>query len=323
MDKLNAAVIGVGNMGQHHARIYNDMNDVNLIAICDLNENIGKALALKFHCKYYRNYQDLINQEKIDLATIAVPTHLHYKVASDFINAGINLLVEKPICNNLNDAQKLIDEIKNKNIILMVGHIERFNPAIQKLMELLDKEVIGEIICANVRRIGVSPPPFKNSNIIYDLCVHDIDIFNLIFNKIPSKIISTGRKLVKDNEIDYAEIILKYGKSNGVIHTNWVTPTKIRTLTITGKKGYIELDYIKQSIDLFLPYKYIKGIDPIIGSAKKIEIDVDKKEPLFLELNHFVNCIKSKTKPDVDAEIAYNVLKIAKDSFDICKEELE
>ena len=136
--KLNVAVVGTGSMGKNHARIYAELDDVELVAISDVNDSIGKKLAEKYHVPFYKDCDEMIKEEKLDMVSIAVPTNLHFEVASKFINAGISVLIEKPIASKISEAEKMIALAKKKKVILTVGHVERFNPAVIELKKRID-----------------------------------------------------------------------------------------------------------------------------------------------------------------------------------------
>ena len=216
---MKVGVIGIGNMGSNHARIYSEMS--NLAAVSDVNEELGKKVSEKFKCKFYKDYKEMLEKEEIDAVSIVVPTSFHKKVALDVIEYGIPFLLEKPIADTLENANEIINKAKEKKVRFMVGHIERFNPAVIKLKELLDNFELGEINSIICRRVGVIPPKVRDTNVIIDLAVHDIDIFNFLLNKKPTKLYgSLGNSLIKNG--DYADLLLKYGNGhNGDLRTKF------------------------------------------------------------------------------------------------------
>jgi len=314
--KLNVAVIGVGNMGKHHARIYSSLKDANLVAISDINEKVGEEIAKKFNCKYYKNYKEMIEREELDVVSIAVPTRLHKKVALDIISKGINVLIEKPIASTLKEAHKIIEEAKKNKIKLTVGHVERFNPAVRKLKEIIQQGKLGNIISIIAKRVGPFAPQIKDAGVLIDLAVHDIDIINYLLEKEPTKIYANGGKAINSYKEDYAEIFLNYGPISGYIQVNWITPVKIRELHITGTKGYAQLNYITQELNLYQS-KYKKEFDDYgdfvikFGSSKKVSIPVKFEEPLKLEIESFLKSVKENKKLEVTAKEGLNALKIA------------
>lgn len=314
---INVAVIGLGNMGKHHARNYADMPDVKLVAVCDLNQELAQTTAKKFSCKAYADYKEMLDREEIKVVSIAVPTKLHKEVALECMERSIDILVEKPIAANIPDAEEMIAKAKEKRCILQVGHIERFNPAVQKLKEVIKEGRLGEVSSIIARRVGTVPIQVRDTNVIIDLAVHDIDIINYLFESQPEKILGNLGKAMVEKKEDYAEIFLKYGKRSGFIQVNWITPIKIRNLSVTGSKGYAELNYLTQELVVY-ESNYTKEMvdeygDYVIkfGLPDKIQVGVEQFEPLYLELKSFVNCVRSREQPLVTGEVGLEALKIA------------
>lgn len=314
---MNAGVIGVGNMGRHHARNYAEIPGVSLVAISDVDSKIGKEIAAKFKCQYYENYKDLLKNEKLDLVTIAVPTKLHKKVALDCIAAGVHILIEKPIALTVKDAKEVVSLARAKNVKFTVGHIERFNPAVLKLKEMIDSGKLGEIISVATFRLGPLPPQIKDVNVVVDIGVHDIDIMNWFFGRLPRKIIAQGGKALLKNHEDHVEAFLDYGSGSGVVTANWITPLKVRKLTVSGKKAYVELNYITQELN-FYESKVMATYDDFGDFLIKFGDSQDKKtiavnniEPLKAEIKSFIKAIKENGRPAVTAREAIDALDIA------------
>ena len=315
--QINVAVIGLGNMGKHHARNYHQIENSNLIAVCDLNENLAKLTAQKFNCKAYTTYQEMLDKESIQAVSIAVPTKFHAQVAIDCMKRGIDVLVEKPIAPTINEAENMIQIAKDQNKILQVGHIERFNPAVQKLKALLDIGKLGEVTSIIARRVGAVPIQVRDMNVIIDLAVHDIDIINYLYDKMPTAIGGNIGKAIIEKREDYADIFLKYDNKSGFIQVNWITPIKIRTLSVTGSKGYAELNYITQELTVYESNFTREGEDEYgdhvvkFALADKTIVGVEYDEPLKLELEHFLRSVNSRKTPLVDGIVGLQTLKIA------------
>jgi UDP-N-acetylglucosamine 3-dehydrogenase len=312
---LNAAVIGSGNMGKNHVRIYSGLKESNLIAICDPDEKV-KRLAEEYGCRHYSDYRQMLDKETIDVVSVCVPTSLHYEVGKDVIEKGINVLIEKPITNNMEQAEELIRLAGEKGVKLTVGHIERFNPAVQKLKELVDQGKLGNITSIIARRVGLFPPQIKDANVIIDLAVHDIDVFNYLLGRKPVRVyVEKGNALINNRE-DYADIFLKYDDVNCFVQVNWITPVKIRVLNVTGTKGYAELNYVTQNL-VFYKSNYEKNYNGFgdfvvkFGAPEKLEIGVEKEEPLKLELKSFLECIEKGKEPVLTGQEALDILRIA------------
>ncbi len=319
--KIKVAVIGVGNMGRHHARVYSQLENADLVAISDINVKAGKEIAKKYDCKYYKDYNVMLSKEEIDAISIAVPTKLHKQVALDVIKSKKHVLIEKPIALTTKEAEAIIEAAKKAEVKLTVGHIERFNPSIQELKKIIERGDLGEIISIIARRVGVFPPQIKDQSVIVDLAVHDIDIFSYLLDRQPTEVFAKGRKALTDQREDSAEIFLSYNGISGFIQVNWITPIKIRTLSVTGSKGYAELNYVTQKLELYQS-KYKKRVDSFgefvikFGEPTKKEIKINKKEPLLCELESFIECIRYNKEPEITGGDGLKALMIAEKSIE-------
>ncbi len=315
MTKLKAAVIGTGNMGFFHAKNYFELDEIELVAVADINKEKGEKTAKEFNCKFYSDYKELAEKEKLDIVSIVVPTKKHKEVAIFFIEKGINTLIEKPIAGTIEDAEEIIKASEKNKVKLTIGHIERFNPAVIALKKLIKSGRLGEINSIIVRRVGIYPPQIKDANVIIDLAVHDIDIINYLLERLPDKVSANSGKAVTGNKKDYADIFMKYGKTSAVVQVNWITPVKIRKMNITGSKGYAEMDYITQEITMFESNCNIETDsfkDFVVKFAPSEEkIAVEKEQPLKKELVSFIKSIKEGSEPEVTTKRAVDALKIA------------
>ena len=320
MKKINVAVIGLGNMGRHHVRNYFELDEADLIAVCDFDEEKVNTFSEKYQCEGYTSLDDLLKNKQIDAVTITASTSAHFNIAHKVISQGKHVFIEKPICDNVEDADNLISLADKMKVVLMVGHIERFNPAIQALKKVLNEGRLGKVLSLISRRVGAFPPQIKDANVVIDLAVHDIDIFNYLFDEEPSSVSGNAGRALIDGREDYAELFLNYGDKSGFIQVNWITPIRVRQLSVTGTKGYAELDYIKQELH-FYESKYENIIDSQgdksikFEEADKHEIEFEKKEPLKEQLTHFLNCIAKKSQPLVHGSVGRQALKIALDSM--------
>lgn len=314
---MKVAVIGCGVMGRFHARNYKQFKDVDLVAVCDIQKNVAKDLAKLYNANYYISHRDLIKKEALDAVSIAVPTTLHKMVARDFINTGVPVLVEKPLAVNIKEAKEILKAAKKKKVILAVGHIERFNPVITKLQDLVKGGAFGEILSIVVRRVGLFPPRVMDVNVVTDLAVHDLDIIATILGRAPKKIFARGWGSLTKGREDHAEIFMDYQTFGCFIQVNWVTPVKIRNLSITGTKGYAELNYITQKLEIFKSkYKVTqpRGFKEFVakfGEPRRLELDLKGKEPLRLELENFLTSVKTGRKPVVGGEDAIRAMLLS------------
>lgn len=316
-NKLKTAVIGVGNMGAKHLRVYSEIPKVKLVAICDLNRKLGNTLAKKFNIRFYKDYKRMVNREKLDIVSICVPTSSHYQVAKKCLEGKLNVLLEKPIVRNLQEAEELLRLAKEKKVKFLVGHIERYNPAVKKLKEMINGGDLGKITAIIARRVGGFPPQIRDINIAVDLAIHDIDIVNYLLDELPTDVYVNKQKIHIKKREDSVEFFLKYKTASAYIQANWITPVKIRKLNITGTEGYLEMDYITQKIEFYKSNyeKFKKQVgdfsDYILRFSEpdKIDISVAKKEPLMEEILFFIDCVVNNV--EIDSQFAIDALKIA------------
>jgi UDP-N-acetylglucosamine 3-dehydrogenase len=294
-NKIRTAVIGVGNMGKNHVRIYSEIS--NLTAVSDVNSSIGISIAKKYKVKFYENYLEMLDKEKIDAISVVVPTKFHKEVVIQCLERKIPTLVEKPIAETFPDAQLMLKESIKQKIFLMVGHVERFNPAVLRLKKMINQGKFGKIISLLPIRVGISPPVTANSDVCLDLGIHEVDIFNYILGEYPVSKKIIKHKIYKKNISDSASILLEYSNATGIIQTNWITPIKMRKLFVTGVKGFAQLDYISQKLIIYdksVNFKtngsYLEFMS--LADNPKKEIYISKKEPLKNELEYFLSNYK-------------------------------
>jgi predicted dehydrogenase len=295
MKKLKIAVIGAGHLGKYHADIYNSLKDSELVGVCDINKERADKIAKAYKISSYPNYKELIG--KIDAATIAVPTKEHYAIAKDLIKNKIHLLIEKPITENLNQANELIRLAKENKVLLQVGHIERFNSAIRALTKII--KVPKFIEC---HRLGPFQPRGTDVGVVLDLMIHDIDIILHLVKSDIKELDAVGVKVLSNHE-DIANVRLSF--DNGAIcniTASRISQERVRKIRIFQKNAYISLDYIQQEANI-----YTKKGKSIIEK----NINIDKQNPLKEEIKSFIKCINSKKRPLVSGEEAKKALKVA------------
>ncbi|MDD5132318.1 MAG: Gfo/Idh/MocA family oxidoreductase [bacterium] len=298
---LRMGVIGIGHLGVHHARIVSSLPEVELVGICDINEPQVRKIARQYKTAAYTDYRQLL--AKVDAVSIAVPTPLHYQIAKDFINAQVHCLIEKPITPDLAEAEELLALVKEKNLILQVGHIERFNPAV-----LESQKYINEPKFIEANRLGPYDPRVAHISVVLDLMIHDIDIvLYLVQDRIVS-IDAVGAKVLSSFEdIANARIRFAHGCVAN-ISASRVSLKKFRKIRIFQKDSYLSLDYAKPGLKIYQKKK------EDVTSLKDIKIvypRLVKLEPLAEELKHFVNCVREGRKPQVTGEHGRDALEIA------------
>lgn len=316
--KIRVAVIGAGNMGRNHVRTYTNLADerLEIVALADINPE-AEELAKTYKLRFYTDYQKMLDEEKPDAVSIVVPTPLHHKIATEVMNQGIHCLVEKPIASTPEESDDLMKTAKKNKVVFTVGHIERFNPMIGRLKKLIDKKEIGEITSVTVRRVGGFPVVEPKTDVIIDLAVHDIDIISYLLNSQPKKVYGHGSQTLHTSKVDSAEIFMDYGDASGFIQANWITPVKIRTISVTGTDGYVEGNYITQELTY---YKHnmkkirdsFKDFVSALGEPVKKYIAETPKEPLAIELATFIKAVRTGNTSELITPVeARDALKIA------------
>jgi UDP-N-acetylglucosamine 3-dehydrogenase len=297
MERIRAGVIGVGAMGRHHARLYHELEAVELVGVADNNEKTAKEIASEYDTEAFTDCEQLLKSD-LDAVSIAVFTSLHKDIARKAARYGVHMLIEKPIADSLSSADAILDAARRENLKLMVGHVERFNPVITKLKELIATGELGEILSISCRRVGPNPIRIRDVGIIIDLAVHDIDAISYLYGKRAMNIYAIGGNSFHIEE-DYASILLQYeDRKAGFVETNWLTPHKIRKITVTGTEGGAHADYLEQTLEIWKE-----------GSVK--EVQIEKREPLRNELEHFLYAVANGEAPSPSGEEGKYALYVA------------
>jgi len=296
MKNMRVAVIGVGYMGQRHARIFSELKHTTLAGICDKSEECRNSISLLYGTTAYPDYRQLIG--KVDCVSIATPTKFHYAIAKDFLKNGVHVLVEKIITSEEKEALELIRLAKKNNLVLQVGHVERYNPAVIKLYELVSKPLFIEC-----HRVGPYPGRGTQTNIVKEVMIHDLDIILKIV-KSPVKSISAFGAEVLSKTADIANARIQFDSGCVAnITASRVSEKPLRKIRVFRPKSYISLDYFNQTID-------VSGKGPD-NTIKKTSVPIKKKEPLKEELRDFLDCVAYNRKPKVSGEDGLKALQLA------------
>ncbi len=301
---FKVGVIGAGAMGKNHIRIYSEMQGVELAGIADIDRELVEGLAQQYGTRAFTDHNELL-KEGLDAVSIVVPTRMHRQVATDAIEAGSHVLVEKPRADTVENADAIIEAAEEKGLHVMIGHIERFNPAVIKLKEIIDSGLLGKIVSISTTRVGPYNPRIRDVGVILDIGVHDIDVISFLYGRHVNQVYAVAGADIHSFE-DHATIHMRLDHEfSGLVEVNWLTPHKVRKLTALGVDGVAYLDYIDQTVELHDS-----------GWVRKAKIE--KKEPLKNELEYFIDCIKEDRKPSPcgdDGKHALNVSLAAIDSY--------
>jgi predicted dehydrogenase len=314
---LRAAVIGVGSMGRNHARVYASMEGVNLVAVSDTNQAMAEQTAYTYRCNAYTDYREMLARENLDLVSVVVPTRYHYAVAADVIDHGIALLIEKPIAATVAEGRDLVERARRRSVPLTVGHIERFNPAIIALKECLACHELGNVFQVAVRRVGPFPARIIDVGVVVDLATHDMDILNyLIGSPVDRMHVELSRHFHPSHEDALSALIHFESGVIGSLDINWLTPTKIRELSVIGERGMYVANYLTQDLtfyenDLCRDKAWHELAVLGVSEGRMIRQKIQRREPLVEELRSFSECVRYQREPHVRGEEAIHALAMA------------
>ena len=299
MKKLGVAVIGTGFWGKNHARVYKELDSTELVAICDVDAERAKSVAAQFGVKAYTSSSRMLKNESIEAVSICTWSTSLAKEALKALRGGKHVLVEKPMATNTKQAQKLLATAEENKLHFTVGLLMRFIPGVQHIREAVANKKIGEPVCATAKRVSQWPERIGDVGVVKDTAIHDIDVMRYIFSEDPITVYAKTGSMRHRKFEDYAQIMLTYeGGKSAFIESNWLTPYKTRTLTVTGSEAIMRLDYITQELW-------------IEAAKENRQPKYAWQEPLKLELQHFADCVMNKQKPIVTGEDGFKALRIA------------
>ena len=315
---MKAAVIGVGSMGYNHVRVYSEMGDVEVVGASDLSRERLQLIEDRFSVNTYMSYQDLFEKEKPEVVSITVPTAEHEKVAAYALEKGAHVLVEKPIAATVEEGKRLIALADKLDRQLMVGHIIRFNPAMQSLKTRLDNGDLGKIFQVFCRRAGPFPARIRDVGVVVDLAPHDVDIMRFLTGMNPMRVFAETEQQIHTDHEDLLFGLLRFPEGiTGALEINWLTPTKMRETLVLGEKGLFRVDDLMQDLffyentqavgELWSPFRAIRGVSE--GSMTRFPIK--RQEPLKAELAAFINAIREGHKMPVTGQDGLEALRIS------------
>ena len=296
MEKTRIAVIGAGAFGKNHLRVLHESPDAELVAVVDTDPGRSAEAADQHHCRAITNLSELPGL--VDAAIVAVPTTSHADVGCRLLESGIDVLIEKPIAADLASAQRLIDSAESNGRILQVGHLERFNPAVQAVQKKVTLPLFFEI-----HRMSMFTPRSLDVDVVLDLMIHDIDVVLALTNLEPEEIRAAGIRILSE-KVDIANVRIAFaGGCVANLTASRVSTEKVRKIRLFQPHQYISLDYQRQDAAAFT----VLG-DQQIGFDS---FEIVKGEPLQLEVDSFIQCVRSRSAPVVTGQAATRALKVA------------
>ncbi len=312
---MNIAVVGVGVMGAYHTRICSQLAKANLVGVCDVDKTVAEPLARRYGVKYFDNVADVA--KVADAAIIAAPTEYHFKIASQLMDAGLHVLVEKPMTITLDDSRRMIDQARQLGRVLQVGHVERFNPAVHELPHVVSKPLLIQ-----AERLSPQSNRCRDIGVVMDLMIHDLDIVaSLAGSEVKEIAAIVSRVRPECEDVAVATLVFESGMVANLVASR-MTQSKVRRLAVTQEDAYVVVDFQRQDLMInrhtFSEYSGDEDTRYVQESLIEIPYLRTRGEPLFLEVEHFVDCVLEGKKPLVSGEdglralsLAYSVLKAA------------
>jgi predicted dehydrogenase len=294
-------VVGVGHLGQHHARVYTELLDAHLVGVVDVDESRAHFISENLGVPCYTEMGELIERQSPDALSIVVPTSLHYGIAKQALERGIHVLIEKPVTTRPSEAEELLNIAARKNLVLQVGHIERFNGAIRHI-----SQTVRDPLFLESKRIGPFSPRINDVGVVLDLMIHDIDIVLSLVPSEISRIAATGRRVFTEHEdVASAQITFKNGAMSHIL-VDRVAERRVRRLDIMERERHITVNYETQDVQIHRCVRDSKGVTEILERPV-----FPKSEPLKLELAHFIGCVREKRQPLVGIRDGKRALEVA------------
>lgn len=325
---MKIAVIGTGYWGKNHVRAYNELKAEGVIdelQICEMDERKAKEFSNIYHIPYTTDYNDLLKDDSLDGVSLATPTPTHFDLAKKFMEAGVDVFVEKPMTTNSKEAVELIQVAENNKKLIMVGHIFRHHSAVKELKKRIERGDFGRIYYLTSTRFSFREPRL-DMGVMFALAIHEVDIFCYLLNKdYPLEISAQISSFLQKDIEEVALLILRFENDTlGYAFESWMTPVegKRRDLTIIGSKMSAKVDYLKpQELQLF-----DASIAQVDNNKLKAEyegsytVPIPYKEPLKEELRHFIECIGSRKQPLSDMYAGARAVEMIEVAFESARE---
>ncbi len=293
-------------MGLHHSRVYAEMSDVDLVAVADPDPAACQRIASTYRPRVYGDYREMLDRERPDLVSVAVPSALHVEVACEVMSRGIHVLVEKPLALTVEAGQVIIDASREFDVKLFVGHIERFNPAIIELRRRLRQEELGRIFQVQARRVSPFPGRIRDVGVILDMATHDIDVIRHLLGSEVERLYAETATMADTGQEDLLSATLRFTSGViGILDVNWLTPAKVRQLAVLGEGGMYLTDYLTQDVYWYRNTAISDSWDSLsvfrgATEGDMVKVHLHKKEPLRAELESFVVAVRDDLEPEVN-----------------------
>jgi predicted dehydrogenase len=308
--QIRTGVIGVGSMGQHHARIWATMPGSHLIGIADPNITQAQEVASHYNVPIYEDYHELLKQ--VEVVSIAAPTTLHHEIGLACLTHGVHVLIEKPLAASLSEARALVQTAQESKLVLQVGHVERFNPTFVELLNVLSRH---DILAVEARRLSPFASRAADVSVVYDLMVHDLDLVLALLDEPLTSVQAVGRR-ARSPQLDHVIASLTFASGRiASLSASKVTQHKIRQLTITCAEAFVVADLLARTVMVYrqATANYFAQQDEVLYRQEGLieQVYVPPVEPLHAELQHFLNCVRQGREPLVGGTTALQVMTLA------------
>jgi UDP-N-acetylglucosamine 3-dehydrogenase len=308
MSDLAIGVVGLGRMGTYHLETWEHVEGAEVVAVAEPDADLAHERIGRRPIAHFAHHRDLVSRADVDAICITAPSAQHASIALDAIAAGKHVLVEKPIATTLEDGLRMTAAARAAGVKLMVGHVERFNPAVGKLRELIADGRIGRVFRAHATRVGPMPLRIQDAGVAIDLATHDLDIMQFVLGRDISRIYAEGAQLSHPTQEDMIACLLRFGDDGpfGLLDVNWLTPEKRREISVIGEDGMLTASYLTQDVWFTeSPTKQTTWdeLARIRGDAEgaALRFALRRVEPLKAELEAFAACVRDDTPEPITA----------------------
>lgn len=311
---MKYAVIGTGYWGSNHVRVGAELVEEGVLeslVLCDVDESRAADLASDYRVEYTTDYTELA-ELGVDAATVATPSTTHRQIAVDLLDAGLDLLVEKPLALTSDDAWAIVDAAEENDATLGVGHIFRYHPALNELKDRIDRGELGRIKYLNTNRFSFRVPR-ATTGVLYSLAVHDVDVYAYLLDETPNAIYCNLDSVIRENIDETATLILEYDHATGVINESWQVPVfgKRRDLAVVGSQRSAYMDYLDDTeLELFDAYVTETDGDYRAHSEGKHHYETEQREPLRVEVTEFLEASNAGRQPRASGEVGARTVEI-------------
>lgn len=315
---VKVAVVGLGNMGRNHFRAYSEIEHVRLVGVADRDEALCRKAVRGYQVGIYTDYRQMLDVERPDLVSVVVPTELHASVACEVLSRGIHTLVEKPLAPTREEGEQIIAAATKNKAKLMVGYVERFNPAVREVRRLLNDQLLGRLFQIHAQRLSPFPKRIQDVGVVLDLATHDIDVMRYLVGSETQRVYAEVERKAHDRCEDLLSGLIRFRNGViGVLDVNWLTPTKVRRLTVLGEGGMYLVDYLTQDVYWYKnDYKTDSwdGLGVFRGAVEGdvVKFNFPKTEPLRAELESFVQAVMEDREPLVSGHDGLMAIEVAR-----------